>query len=284
MSEIIIPEHSTIYSICQKLVKDAKVIILTGLPGVGKSLYVQQLALMAQQSGRQVHLLQWDVARDAFETDAILAKYPEIDGVTHAMIRKAIGLWARSSIMDWAEQFSGDDHLLIGEAPFVGERLMQLAKVYDDSAETLLASDKAQFLLPVPTNHVRALIEKKRASSIANPQHEHESKDAPPNVLTMMWHEIHDIGATLGFCEPSPSPAYDAEVYQKMYEYLSQYRNSQTLIIDEVLQPSGSVYDLSNIVGHLQAPPDEVDKIIAHLERDSTVEAIEAEVSRWYQF
>ena len=70
MSEIIIPEHSTIYSICQKLVKDAKVIILTGLPGVGKSLYVQQLALMAQQSGRQVHLLQWDVARDAFETDA----------------------------------------------------------------------------------------------------------------------------------------------------------------------------------------------------------------------
>lgn len=284
MSKIVIPEQSTIYGICQHLIKDAKVIILTGLPGVGKSLYVQQLALMAQQIGRQVHLLQWDVTRSAFETDKILKKYPEIDGVTHAMIRQAVGVWTRSAIMDWAEQFASDEHLLIGEATFVGERLMQLAKIKDDRAESLLRSEQTQFLLPVPTENVRALIEEKRANSIANPQHEHEAKDAPPNVLTMLWHDIHRVGASLGFCEAQDIPQYDADIYRRTYEHLLQHRNSHTLLVDEVLQAVGSVYDLNNIAGHLQAHQDEVDAIMTQLEQTSTVDEVEAEVSKWYQF
>lgn len=285
MSKIVIPETSPIYETFGQLARDAKVVIVTGLPGVGKSLYVQQLSVMAQQAGRKVHLLQWDVTRSAFETPEILAKYPEIDGVTHAMIRKAVGLWTRSAIVDWSEQFASDEHILIGEATFVGERLMQLAKVTDDSAENLLASDKTQFVLSVPTKRVRSLIEKKRAESIANPQHEHESKDAPPNVLQMLWHEIYSVGYEIGIAnQPDMQPDYDPDVYRKTYEYLLQHRNSMSLSVDEVFEPAESVYELDAIAGHLQATPEQVEAIVNQLERESTIEDIQAEVDRWYEF
>ena len=54
---------------------------------------------MAHEKGRTVHLLQWDVTRASFEMPEVLARYPEIDGVSHAMIRKAMGLWARDGVV-----------------------------------------------------------------------------------------------------------------------------------------------------------------------------------------
>ncbi len=285
MSKIVLPETSKAYKLCDGLVQSANIIILTGLPGVGKSLYVQQLALMAQSAGRKVHLLQWDVTRSAFETPDILAKYPEIDGVTHAMIRKAVGIWTRQAIVDWSQQHPSDEHMLIGEATFVGERLMQLAIVKDDSAENLLRSERTQFLLPVPSKAVRSQIEDKRAESIANPQHEHEAKDAPPNVLEMLWHEIHHVGYRLGMVdETQDRPDYNPDVYQKTYEHLLQHRNCVSLHIDEVFERNGSVYELENIAGHLKASPEEVTKIMSQLEREMTVEEVQAEVDEWYQF
>lgn len=285
MRKIVIPESSHLYETFGQLAREAKVVILVGLPGVGKSLYVQQLSVMAQQAGRKVHFLQWDVTRSAFETPETLAKYPEIDGVTHAMIRKAVGLWTRGAIVDWAEEYSSEEHILIGEATFVGERLMQLAKIYEDSAENLLASDRTQFVLSVPTKRVRNLIEEKRAQSIANPQHEHESKDAPPNVLQMLWHEIYSVGYEVGIADKLENqPDYDADVYRKTYEYLLQHRNSISLSVDEVFEPAGSVYELGAIAGHLQATPEQVTRIMSQLEHESSVEAVQGEVKNWYKF
>lgn len=285
MRKIVIPESSHLYESFGQLAREAKVVILVGLPGVGKSLYVQQLSVMAQQAGRKVHLLQWDVTRSAFETPETLAKYPEIDGVTHAMIRKAVGLWTRGAIVDWAEEYSSEEHILIGEATFVGERLMQLAKSYDDSAENLLASGKTQFVLSVPTKRVRNLIEEKRAESIANPQHEHESKDAPPHVLQMLWHEIYSVGYEVGIADKLENqPAYDPDVYRRTYEYLLQHRNSISLSVDEVFEPGGSVYELDAIAGHLQATPEQVTRIMSQLEHESSVEAVQGEVKNWYKF
>ncbi|MEM9954861.1 MAG: AAA family ATPase [Chloroflexota bacterium] len=284
MSKIVIPEDSEIYSICQRLAEDAKIVILTGLPGVGKSLYVQQMTAMAQAAGRQVHLLQWDVTRSAFETDAILAKYPEIDGFTHAMIRKAVGLWTRDAILRWANDYQSDEHVLIGESTLVGERLMQLAKPLQDDAEVLLSSQQTQFLLPVPTKNVRTMIEAKRAESITNPRHQHETKDAPPNVLQALWHEIYGVGAELGFCEAHSEPIYDDAVYRQTYEYLLQYRHYHTLSVADVLPASESVYELGTIASHLKATPDEVAYIMTMLETQSTVDEVEADVERWYEF
>ena len=78
-------------------------IMVEGLPGVGKSLYIRELALAAHAAGRAVHLLQWDVARPAFELPGIIARYPERDGVTHAVIRKAVGQWAREAVVQWGD-------------------------------------------------------------------------------------------------------------------------------------------------------------------------------------
>ena len=48
-------------------------VFLAGLPGTGKSLLLKQLVLIAQQAGRTVDTLQWDVTRLPFETADILA-------------------------------------------------------------------------------------------------------------------------------------------------------------------------------------------------------------------
>ena len=40
-----------------------RMVFFAGLPGTGKSLLVHQLVHLASGAGRQVHLIQWDVAR-----------------------------------------------------------------------------------------------------------------------------------------------------------------------------------------------------------------------------
>jgi adenylylsulfate kinase-like enzyme len=93
MTNIILPSDSILYHTFAQLIGSQRLVVFAGLPGVGKSLLSQQLALMAHRAGRNVHLLQWDVARQPFATDPyVLTNYPEVDGVTHAAVRKAMGL------------------------------------------------------------------------------------------------------------------------------------------------------------------------------------------------
>ena len=158
MSEIILPTNSHIYTTFQHLAAQQRLVFLVGLPGTGKSLLIQQLAVMAQQVGRTVHLLQWDVTRAAFETAVNLQKYPEIDGVTHPAIRKAVGLWARTAVYQWAKAFDSG-HLLIGEVPLIGNRLTELTQPHADDAETVLNSPDCLFFIPTPSKAVRQVIE-----------------------------------------------------------------------------------------------------------------------------
>ena len=116
---------------------------------MGKSLLLQQLSLIAGEVGRRVHLLQWDVARGPFETPEILARYPETDGVTHAVIRKAAGLWAREAVGAWQRRHADPRDLLIGEVPLIGNRLIELVQRRDDEVEGLLAGEGSVFLIPV---------------------------------------------------------------------------------------------------------------------------------------
>ena len=267
MSKIILPKNSNIYAAFQKMVSQQRLVFLAGLPGTGKSLLLQQLAMMAQQAGRTVHLLQWDVTRGAFETVVNLQKYPEIDGVTHPTIRKAVGLWARDAVRRWANAYDSN-HMLIGELPLIGNRLIELTQPGTDAAEAVLSSPDSLFVIPTPSKTVRQVIENSRARTIANPRHEKESKDAPPNVLQLLWQQVTEIGVQLkvAHVQRGNNVAYDPTVYTAVYQHLLQHRQNQTLAINIVLTPDGSAYALQIKGTELVATPAEVAQIMQIIE------------------
>ena len=159
---VIIPVESGLFRAFQRLAESQRIVFFAGLPGVGKSLLAQQLANLAHATGRQIHLLQWDVARLAFETGAVLARYPEVDDTTHSVIRKAVGLWARNAVLRWHGDYPDSDSLLIGETPLIGNRLIELVRPRDDSVENLLMDERTRFVVPIPSREVRRLIEDSR--------------------------------------------------------------------------------------------------------------------------
>ena len=106
------------------LARDARLVFFAGLPGTGKSLLLHQLAHLAHARGRRIHLLQWDVARPVFEASEAGLRYPQDGGVTHGVIRLAVGQWARTAVARWHARHRGLEHLLIGETPFIGHRLI----------------------------------------------------------------------------------------------------------------------------------------------------------------
>lgn len=281
MSEMILPANSSLYTTFQQLANQQRLVFLAGLPGTGKSLLIQQLAVLAQQAGRTVHLLQWDVTRAAFETAVNLQTYPEIDGVTHPAIRKAVGLWARTAVQQW-HQTHDASHLLIGEVPLIGNRLTELTQPLADAAEPLLSEPACCFVIPTPSKAVRQVIEDARARSIANPRHEKEARDAQPNVLQMLWEEVAAIGHQLGLSD-GQNQAYDPGVYTAVYQHLLQHRHHQTLPINTVLSPSGSAYALHINGTELAATPDEVAQIMQQIKQTYTSNALEHAVKNWFQ-
>lgn len=151
---VIIPQNSDLYHTLNAAAQQRRIVLFAGLPGVGKSLYLQQLSLLAHENGRFLHSLQWDVSRLAFEVEAILSRYPEVDSITHPIIRKAVGLWARQGVQQWHEAHPDPRHMLVGEVPLVGNRLVELAQRQDDGVEPLLASEQTTFFFarPLPRN------------------------------------------------------------------------------------------------------------------------------------
>ena len=147
MPTVILPRGSALYTTFTGLVESADLVFFAGLPGVGKSLLLQQLALLAGEAGRRVHLLQWDVARQPFERP----RYPLIDGATHPLVIKAAGAWSRRAIVRWDAAFRAKGDMLIGEVPLIGGRFMEIVRPADDAAEAVLCGERTRFVLPVPT-------------------------------------------------------------------------------------------------------------------------------------
>ncbi|MEM7801214.1 MAG: hypothetical protein AAF633_18625 [Chloroflexota bacterium] len=280
---LVLPISSQLYQEFNELAQSSRMVFMVGLPGVGKSLLIQQLALLARQVGREVHLLQWDSARKAFEIPAVLDKYPEINGVTDPIIRKGVGGWARAAIAAWHAAHSDDSAILISEVPMIGSRLIELAEVHEDEAEALLASDLAQFVTPVPSWEVRAVIEKAREASIAKPQHELEKQDAPPNVLRELWTEVNNLARRMKLTKARPDAEYNPYIYGGVFEAILQHRHSRVLLVDQVLKPKQSVYELDIATSVLQASEDEVEKIITDLEKRYTRAEIVEDVITWHK-
>jgi hypothetical protein len=264
---------------------ERRMVFFAGLPGTGKSLLVHQLTHLAAKAGRTVHLLQWDVARPVFEATPAGRYYPLADGVTHAVIRKAAGLWVRDALAGWSARHRDPRHLLIGETPFVGNRFVELARPLDDGAETVLAADSCRFALAIPSRDVRRFLEAERERRAAAPLHPREREDAPPQVLRDLWRDLTEVAGHLEVT-PAVSPgSYDPITYRRVYERLLRHRHIDVLALDVVLPTARlSVYDFA--VPALDLTPSEADAEAAIREvegRYADPAALEREIARWWQ-
>jgi hypothetical protein len=282
----VLPRDSDLYRRLHGAAAECRCVFFAGLPGVGKSLLLQQVALLAQEAGRPVSLLQWDVARGPFETPAILARYPEIDGVTHAAIRKAAGLWARDAVSAWDRAHPDRREILIGEVPLIGNRLIELVQRRDDDVEGLLAGPGTVFLIPVPSREVRRAIEAARAREMAAPTNARELANAVPTLVQALWEEILGLARVLGVrrdqAASTGASGFDPDVYAGVYERLLRHRRAERLDITGVLPVQASVYDALGTARDLVPSPDEVARAIAEVEARPLAE-IEREVGDWYR-
>jgi hypothetical protein len=281
-ARLILPADSTAHRVLSEAVLNCKAVFFAGLPGVGKTLLLQQTALLSHAAGRPLHLLQWDIARQGFETPGILARYPEVEGTTHAAIRRAAGLWVRGAVADWAAVHAGDDALLLGEAPFVGNRLIELARREADVAESFLAARSTQFIIPAPTLAVRRAIETLRAQEMERPRHVREAANAPPNVLTLLMQELRAAGAALGVPGATLTGGYDPEVYVAIYARLLEHRHARALIIDECWPVVSSPYELDIGVTELRPSPAEAAAALGRVEALGALE-LEGAVRQWFR-
>jgi hypothetical protein len=238
-----------------------RIAVIAGIPGAGKSLVVQQLVTIARAAGRKVYLFQWDVARTAFETPALLARFPELDGVTHPAIIGLVGRWIRDAVVAWEARCATGDAFLVGEAPLIGGRMIELAMPGPEPAESLLTAATTRFLVPVPSIEVRRAIESRRAATSAAPRHRHEAADARPGVVRDLWRLLVRQGMEAGIIPPVSGEAvdrYDPSAYWAVYRHWLRHRRSERLMIEELAPVAGSVYDVGPIEGELRATPREV--------------------------
>ena len=272
----------------RELARTHRMLLIAGLPGVGKSLLLRELAEAAHGYGRAVYLLQWDVARRPFDTPALLARFPEVDGITHAVLRKAAGLWARDAVTDWAAQHEGDGALLAGETPLIGHRFVELARPSADTAEPVLVSDTTRFLVPVPTVEVRRAIEAARAATTASPRHERERADAVPGVLRVLWGQLLDAAAQLAAERGEGPPVdvgYDPDTYLAVYTEALWRRNWEPLPVEVALPPqSRSVYAVDAPAVDLAPSEAEAEAYVARVEREyPDLDALRRETAAWWQ-
>lgn len=281
-AEVTITSEADLARELSSLARTRRMVFLAGLPGVGKSLFIRELAQAAHAAGRPVHLLQWDVVRPAFVTPEIDARYPEVSGVTHAMIRIAVGRWARGAVLRWHHEHDAD-HILIGEVPLIGHRLLDLVQSVPDAAEPLLAGPGVVFATPVPSAAVRETIEAARGRTFAHPAHPRESADAPPDLLRMAWQELHAHAVTIGAARMVAGAApFDPAAYEAVHRHLLRHRHSLTIWMNVQLAHRKSVYELDIGARELTPRPGEAAAIVAEMEQEFSPQALVQAVAAWF--
>jgi hypothetical protein len=264
---VLLSQGSPLLAVVQRLARDARCVFFAGLPGSGKSLLIHQLAHLAHARGRRIHLLQWDVARPAFEASTAGRRYPQDNGITHPLIRIATGRWARPALALW-DATESPSALLIGETPFVGHRFIELARVIDDAAEPVLAAVGTRFVIPVPSTALRQHLESERARRSHRPVHAREREDAPPDVLRGVWAELASVARTLGIHGAAGGAEYDPAVYRAVYERLLARRHVETLPVDERLSTAGtSAYEFRIPIRELVPSDDDIVRVLAETEQ-----------------
>ena len=278
-----------LYAHLQRLARTQRLVFFAGLPGTGKSLLSHQLAHLAHAMGRTVHMLQWDVARPVFEASPAGQRYPVVHGVTHGVIRKAAGLWARQGLVQWQQRHPEPHHLLIGETPLVGQRFIELAHPHADAAEQLLREVSCCFALPVPSRAVRDYLEAERQRRSARPLHQQEREDAPPQVLRDLWRQVASIAPWLGM--PSVSGLseaqvpYDPVLYQQVYQHVLRHRQVLVIPLDTMLPTATlSVYDFAMPRYDVVPTAEDVTRCIREVEQQyPDLDVLQRAIDHWYQ-
>ncbi len=241
---------------------------------------MRRAAAVATARGRVAHLLRWDVARLAFDTPEILARHPEIDGVTHAAIRVAAGGWAREAVRRWDLTAPAGD-VLIGETPLIGERFASLARPSGDDLEPLLASRHTLFLVPVPSREVRAVIEAARTRDTTLSDQGHDRSSAPPHLVRSHWEDLVRVAGDVGVPGAETVSEYDPDLYARTYLRLLRHRHARMLGLYEVVPAAGPA---EAVVGTAELVPtaDEVAAAMAAI--GPQMGEAERIAAGWYRF
>lgn len=284
---LVLQEAPQLYDALNHLAQQHRLVFFAGLPGTGKSLFLHQLAHLVHTQGRTVHMLQWDVVRPVFEASAAGQRYPVVQGVTHGVIRQAVGWWARQAVLQWQRQYPAPEHLLLGETPLIGQRLVALAYPMADAAEPVLR--EACFVIPVPSRPLRLWLEEERQRRALHPRHTQEREDAPPEVMRVLWRQLVEAAVALGLAaeppRPTAEPAYDPLLYQRVYTHVLRYRQTQVLAVDRQLPTAAfSVYEY-HMVRHAVLPTaEEVTQYIAAVERHyPEQQVLQHDIAQWYR-
>jgi len=285
---LIVQEDPGLHDRLAQLIRDCRMVFFAGLPGTGKSLMIHQLAHLAAAAGRTVHLLQWDTARPVFEASPAGRRYPMRDGVTHNVIRKALGVWVRDALARWDKSCPGSEDLLIGETPLVGGRFAELARRLDDAAEPVLAATSCRFVIPIPSRDVRRFLEAARERRARRPVHAREREDAPPHLLRELWEDLAGVAPRLGIDavrEGSRPLPYDPALYGRIYQRVLSHRHTEILSMEKPLpSESISVYDFAIAAHDVVPAPEEAAGAIEQAERRyPDPDALQQEIDRWYE-
>jgi hypothetical protein len=265
--------------------RQARCAVICGVPGMGKSLLLRELGRIAAELGRTVHRLQWDVARQSFEWADILARYPEIEGSTHPVIRRAAGLWVRYAVSRWWENHPQEQHLLLIEAPLVGGRFIELARQEQDTAETPLASPATSFLVPVPSTEVRAAIQAARVSDTAAPRHARDAASAIPVLVDVLWEEVAGAARALGLPEAAAGPepsAYSPDLYGALFRQVLRHRHIVEVPVTEIVPEPGSPHEHARQSQELAPEDAEVSSLIGEAEAEGVAQVVSA-CEAWYR-
>jgi hypothetical protein len=245
---------------------ECRCVFVAGPPGVGKSLMIQQLALIAQQRDRAVYLVRWDVARRVLETHPAWTCYPEVDAVTHPAIRWACGLWVRDAVLRWHLDHPESVSLLIGEAPLVGNRFVELAQRREDRAEDVLHAATTEFFVPVPSVTVRRAIQRCREQEMRQPRHEQERASATVGVLQDLWQEVQRASHALALPGARPGMDYQPLTYVELYKRLLHARRHTVLCINELFPVEVSAHQLGRIAGELTPSQDKARQLLSEVD------------------
>lgn len=277
-----IPIESPVYLTIKALVEECRIVVFSGLPGVGKSLYVNAFRAMAELKEKKLTIIQWDIARKSFESESIMEHFPMGDGVVHNGVKLIAGKWLMDEVQLWVEEHADDDEILLIEAPLVGHRFIELIKVQtDEILEHFLSHDGVQIVMPIPTKSVREKIEMERARQIK--EDAKEWMGAKPSVMLMLWKRTCEIANTFGKnINVDGQPDYDPEIYEYVFSEILKHRNFVPLIIDEVFNILEMDESELHSDGSLKADEETANYYAEMVREIYTDEQIDSIVSEWY--